>query len=129
MNMIEFDGKYYALDINRLITAVFENKEVDKTKDRSKVETWGLASTGEGNEPEFRVIQKEVSESNSDSNENYASYRYDLVKNLLNLILSPLADENGGIMRINTLDEMYFGQMIAFNTLVNEGILIEVNED
>ncbi len=122
-NYIEFEGKTYAIDIEKLVQAVTKTNET--MKDKSKVETWGYASDGE-NDPEFKVIQKEISESTSDGTDTFSTICYDLIKNLLNLIVSPIADDNGNIMRINSFEDMFFGQILAFNTLLNEGIIIEV---
>ena len=78
---------------------------------------------------EFKVVQKEISESTSDGTDTYSTIRYDLIKNLLNLIVSPIADENGNVFRITSFEDMFFGQMLAFNTLINEGIIIEVEQE
>lgn len=123
MDFIEFEGKTYAIDVEKLVKVATKTNET--IKDKTKVETWGYASDGE-NEPEFKVVQKEVSESTSDGTETYSTIRYDLVKNLLNLIVSPIADDNGNVMRITSFEDMFFGQMLAFNTLLNEGIIIEI---
>lgn len=123
MDFIDFEGKTYAIDVEKLVKVATKTNET--IKDKTKVETWGYASDGE-NEPEFKVVQKEVSESTSDGTETYSTIRYDLVKNLLNLIVSPIADDNGNVMRITSFEDMFFGQMLAFNTLLNEGIIIEI---
>lgn len=124
--LIEFEGKTYAIDVEKLIKVATKTNE--GIKDRTKVETWGYASDGD-NEPEFKVVQKEISESTSDGTDTYSTIRYDLIKNLLNLIVSPIADENGNVFRITSFEDMFFGQMLAFNTLINEGIIIEVEQE
>ena len=125
-NYIEFEGKSYAIDVEKLISVVTKTNE--SVKDRTKVETWGYAADDDG-DADFKVLQKEISESVSDGTDTYSTIRYDLIKNLLNLIVSPIADENGNVFRINSFEDMFFGQILSFNTLVNEGIIIEVTED
>ena len=56
-NFIEFEGKFYAIDIDKLISWV--TKKPEPSKDRTKVETWGLVPDDTGDN-EFRVLQKEV---------------------------------------------------------------------
>ena len=125
-NFIEFEGKFYAIDVDKLISWV--TKKPEPSKDRTKVETWGLVPDDTGDN-EFRVLQKEVSENITENTDTVGGLRYDLIKNLLNLVLSPIADENGGIHRINTFSDMFLGQAISFNTLLNEGIIIEIGEE
>lgn len=124
--LIEFEGKTYAIDFEKLIEVA--TKANDAIKDKSKIETWGYA-TDTNNEPEFKVVQKEVSETTSDGTEAYSTIRYDFIKNLMNLIISPIADENGNVFRVNSFEDMFFGQMLAFNTFLNEGIIIEVEQE
>ena len=125
-NYVEFEGKTYAIDVEKLIQIA--TKTSDSVKDKTKVETWGYTTDDDG-QGDFRVLQKEISESISDGTETFSTIRYDLIKNLLNLIVSPIADDNGNVMRINSFEDMFFGQLLAFNTLINEGIIIEVSED
>lgn len=121
-NFIEFDGKSYAIDFEKLVSVISKTSE---TKDTAKVETWGY-NDGDN---EFKVIQRELSENTNDGSSTYGTIRYDLMKNLLNLVVSPFADENGNIMQISRPEEMFFGQALAFNTLVNEEIIIDVTEE
>lgn len=123
-NFIEFDGKVYAIDFDKLIEVVM--KSSDGLKNKSKTETWGYLPEEDG-VSDFRVLEKEISESTTDSLEALSTIRYDLIKNLLNLIVSPVVDENGNLIRLNDSDDMLFGQRLAFNTLVNEGIIIEIS--
>ncbi len=125
--MIEFEGKVYIIYVDKLMKMISEPREI--VKDKSKVETWAYAADKEGEEPELRVIQKEVTENTSNAGETFGNIRYDFMKNLLNLVVSPISDEAGSILKINAFEDMYFGQVLAFNTLINEGIIIEVTED
>jgi hypothetical protein len=125
--MVEFEGKLYMIDVDKLMKMISEPREI--VKDKSKVETWAYAAEKEGDDPELRVIQKEITENTSNAGETFGNIRYDFMKNLLNLVVSPISDEAGSILRINSFEDMYFGQVLAFNTLINEGIIIEVTED
>ena len=123
---VEFEGKCYMIDLDKLLETV--TKSSATVKDQTKVETWGYVTDEKGN-TDFKTIQKEFSETSSDGRETFSTIRYDLVKNLINLIVSPIADENGNVLRITSFDDMFFGQKIAFNTLLNEGIIIEITEE
>jgi hypothetical protein len=126
-SLIEFEGHTYAIDFERLMDLITKPQEL--SKDKSKTETWGYSTLDENGEGDFRCLQKEISENVTDNGETVNPIRYDLLKNILNLILSPIADENGNIIRIQSLNDMFFGQMIAFNTLINEGIITNISEE
>ena len=128
-NFITFDEHVYAIDINKLLSYVAKPSVNESVKDKTKVEHWGLVEDGQGNvQDDFRLISKEMSETLTDGSETFGTIRYDLVKSMLNLIVTPATDDNGVPVTINSLDEMYFGQILSFNTLVNEGIIIEITD-
>ena len=124
--MLEFEGKVYVIDFDKLMSLVTDLPDVSKEK--TKTETWGYVSDEE-NKPDFRMIQKEVAENTTNGMETFGNIKYDFMKNLLNLIVSPISDDNGNLMRLESFGDMYFGQKLAFNTLINEGIIIEITED
>ncbi len=64
----------------------------------------------------------------TDGSETFGTIRYDLIKSLLNLIVTPSTDENGIPVTMTSFNDMYFGQILAFNTLVNEGIIIDITD-
>ena len=106
-NFIEFDGKIYAIDVKKLFSYI--SKSTNEVKDKVKVERWGYDMDDE--ESDFKVLNKEIQETISDGSETFGNIRYDFLKNLLNLILAPIADETGGIMKINNLEDFLFGQL------------------
>lgn len=124
--MVEFEGKLFLIDFDKLMSLVYDLPDV--TKEKTKTETWQYVQD-EDNRPDFRIVQKEVSENTANNVETLGNIKYDFMKNLLNLIVSPISDDNGNILKINTFSDMYFGQVLAFNTLINEGIIIEIAEE
>ena len=127
-NYISFDGRVFAINVEKLISYVAKPSVNENVKDKTKVERWGLLESDDNDTDNFRLISKEFSETLTDGSETFGTIRYDLIKSLLNLIVTPSTDENGLPEKIETFDDMYFGQILAFNTLVNEGIIIEITE-
>lgn len=128
-NFITFDGHIYVIDINKLLSYITKPSINESAKDKTKVEHWGLIEEGDGSVgDDFRLLSKEMSETLTDGSETFGTIRYDFFKSMLNLIMSPTTDENGLPVNMNSLDDMYFGQMLSFNTLVNEGIIIEITD-
>jgi len=118
---ILFDDKKYALDLNKCIEFMLSGKDTET----SKSETYGLLEDSD----KLQVISRELSETNSNCNDVISNIKYDLLKNILNMLLSPIFDSSGQPLMVKCFDHMHFGQMLAFNTLVNAGILVEIDED
>lgn len=118
---ILFDDKKYALDLNKCIEFMLSGKDTET----SKSETYGLLEDSD----KLQVISRELSETNSNCNDVISNIKYDLLKNILNMLLSPIFDSSGQPLMVKCFEQMHFGQMLAFNTLVNAGILVEIDED
>lgn len=127
-NCIEFDGRVFGINIEKLISYVAKPSVNENVKDKTKVERWALLDNEDAKEDDFRLVSKEFSETLTDGSETFGTIRYDLIKSLLNLIVTPSTDENGIPVTITSFNDMYFGQILAFNTLVNEGIIIEITD-
>lgn len=122
---IQFDGKTYALNVKRLFEILSDFCPAETTKEKHKSESWGYT---DDSYKDFKLLSKENMEHTVSDKETFASVKYDLYKNLLQLILNPTVDDEGNVMPLRSLDEMYFGQAISFNTLLNDGIIIEITD-
>lgn len=120
-DFILFEDKKYALDLNKCIDFMLSGKDIET----SKTETYGLLEDSD----KLQVVSRELSETNNNCNDVISNIRYDLLKNLLNMLLSPIFDSSGQPLMVKCFDHMHFGQMLTFNTLVNAGILVEIEED
>ena len=118
---ILFDDKKYALDLNKCIEFMLSGKDTET----SKTETYGLLEDSD----KLQIVGREMSETNSNCNDVISNIKYDLLKNILNMLLSPIFDSSGQPLMVKCFEQMHFGQMMAFNTLVNAGILVEIDED
>lgn len=127
-NYIEIDGHYYAIDLKKLFSIIASPAD-NGVKDKTKTETWGYVPNDTAKEGDFRMVQKEFTETVSDGSETYGALQYDLIKNLLTLVINPIADENGNLLQITDFENMLVGQALAFNTLLREGIIIEITEE
>lgn len=118
---ILFEDKKYALDLNKCIDFMLSDKDIET----SKTETYGMLEDSD----KLQMVGREFSETKSACNDVISNIKYDLLKNVLNMLFSPIFDSSGQPMMVKCFEQMHFGQMLAFNTLVNAGILIEIDED
>lgn len=122
MEIIDLDNKQYAIDMNKLMAWVSKTPANEKNVTTSISQLWPIVEDGND-----ETMQKEVTETKSTLNENMNNVRYDFVRILINTILNPLF--NGDGMLINSsINDFTFGQSLAFNTLLKEGIIIELND-
>lgn len=128
MNLYDFNGKTFYIDMKALISFLTTSSSDEKQNDTSITQIYAIDQE-EMNNNDVKMVSKEVSETKSNINDTMVNIRYDLVKNLLNALIEPIQNENGGIVYINNLGEMNFTQTLCLNTLKAEGILKELNEE
>ena len=126
-SFIGFDGKNYVINIKRLFECLAEYTPAEITKEKHKSEQWGYNPYDEECK-NFKCLSKETVEMVKNDKETFASVKYDLYKNLLQLVLNPTIDDEGNIIPSRSMEDFYFGQAVAFNTLLNDGIIIEVTD-
>lgn len=128
MNLYDFNGKAFYIDMKALISFLTTSSSDEKQNDTSITQIYAIDQEEMSNN-DVKMVSKEVSETKSNINDTMVNIRYDLVKNLLNALIEPIQNENGGIVYINNLNEMNFAQTLCLNTLKAEGILKELNEE
>ena len=117
-NFFETNGKYYAVDIDKVIEFInCDNGSVVQGINQ----TYGLTD-----ENDMQLLQKEVTETKDSVNSALSSYRYNIVTNMMSLVLSPI-EFNEGIVGITDMSGFSVGQKIAFNTLLGMGIIYEID--
>lgn len=131
----EFNGRYYAIDMDKFIEFVAESK--NNEKDNSTVITQVFADNeyeDEEIQPKeqsltaFKAVSKEITENKSNTNPVFNNIRYDFAKILLSTLVSPFYNQDGSFVIASTEEDLFLGQKIAFNTLLNKGIIFEINE-
>lgn len=120
--MIEIDGKYYIIDLDRLMAWVVETPSSEKN-----INTITTMSYPITNDDEEEIVEKEVSETKSTLNETMNNVRYDFVRNLFNVLFSTFTTDIGQVVSMSTKD-LSFAQKITFNTLIYKKIIIEINK-
>jgi hypothetical protein len=131
-NTIAFEGKYYAIDVDAFMKAVSSKEDNENDKQTTVTQSYGIPivnmHTGDpqATTDSIKLISKEITESNSNVNEIMSTYRYNLINNLLNILMTPISDGNGTVILTNSASEMHFGQKLAFNTLFEMGIIYEI---
>lgn len=131
----EFNGRYYAIDMDKFMEFVSESK--NNEKDNSTVITQVFADNDYEDEEiqpkeqsltAFKAVSKEITENKSNTNPVFNNIRYDFAKILLSTLVSPFYNQDGSFVIASTEEDLFLGQKIAFNTLLNRGIIFEINE-
>lgn len=117
-NYIAINGKNYALDLEKFIEFCSGEQNVVS----SITQTYGL-----NEDSNMVLVNKEVGESKESVNEVMSSYRYNTLTNVLNLLLVPISDGTGSIILTEDTNNMHFGQKLAFNTMLEMGIIYEID--
>ena len=111
--MIDIDGVIYKIDIDALMAWVSETPSSEKNI--STITTLNYPLSDED------IIEKEVSESKATLNDTMNNIRYDLIRNLINILFTNIND-----VVTYSLKDLTVGQKIAFNTLFAKNIIKEV---
>ena len=120
--MIEIEGKYYVIDMDKMMAWVVETPASEKN-----INTITTMSYPITNDDEVDVAEKEVSENKSSLNEVMNNIRYDLIRNLLTVLFTTYTDDMNHIIT-REVSDLTFSQQIAFNTLLNKKIIIELTK-
>lgn len=119
--MITICGKEYYVDID-----VFFDTFTGTTLNENDVNTVITATYGDDDgTQDLSLISKEVVESRRNGIDTLYTLRYDTIKFLLDTLLQPTYNEVGELRQIKTLGDLPFAQQIAFNSLLNRGIIKE----
>ena len=122
-NYLSISGKYYGLDLNKVMEFVGDST----TTVQNIHQVYQYSDEEDVMNGEMRLSSKEISESKENVNEVIMSNRYNLITTVLNLILIPISDSSTGeIIVTDKLTSMNIGQKLAFNTLIDMGILYEI---
>ena len=119
--MIEIEGKYYVIDMDKMMAWVVETPASEKNI--NTITTMSYPITNDDDEEE--IVEKEVSENKSTLNETMNNVRYDFIRILLNTIFTTVTNNMNQIITL-TPEDLSFGQKLAFNTLINKNIIKEV---
>ena len=120
--MILINNKCYIIDLDKLMAWVSETPSSEKN-----ISTKTTISYPITNDDEVDVVEKEISENKSSLNDVMNNIRYDLIRNLLTVLLTTYTDDMNRIITRDVSD-LSFTQQIAFNTLLNKKIIIELTK-
>lgn len=120
--MISVNNKCFIIDLDKLMAWISETPSSEKNI--STITTMSYPIT---NDDEVEVVEKEVSENKSSLNDVMNNIRYDLIRNLLSVLLTTYTDDMNHIIT-REVSDLSFSQQIAFNTLLNKKIIIELTK-
>lgn len=117
-NMFVLDGKKYAMDLEKI-------KSFCLTSDKERggqVEVMEVQEPGDNGL--LGVVSKTVHEVKSTGNPQNDTIAYDLIK----LLIVTLLDTDVKYTD-TTMDDMTIGMRLAFNTMLQSGLIYEINEE
>ena len=124
-NYVEIDGAYYVLDMDALSKYIISNDN-GNVVERTKSEQW-VASEKQGAKGDMELVTKDITETSQSRRDEHAPFRAEVAKMLLSLVMYPTVGDSGESITLKSLnDPMTIGQVIAFNTLLEEGIIKEI---
>lgn len=122
-NYVEIDGTYYVLDMDALSKYIISNDN-GNVVERTKSEQWVASETGV---KDMELVTKDITETTQARRDEHAPFRAEVAKMLLSLVMYPTVGDSGESIALKSLSEpMTIGQVIAFNTLLEEGIIKEI---
>lgn len=134
-NYKDIDGTVYSINLEKFMEFVYSITPDEKDSTTNITQIFAVESElGESvtseihNEnisdlSQLKPVSKEIEENKANNNTAFNNIRYDLLRILLNIVINPYYNPDGSLI-VN--DEMFLGQKIAFNTLLNNGILVEL---
>lgn len=126
MGLIENNDSIYVIDLDKLMSFITDYKSNEKNNEKNIVHTY--LNKGEDEITSMKLDNKTTTESVSTYNEAATSIRYDIIKNLINIIIQPMVGSQGELILIKDNDEFSFGQSLALNTLINAEIITDINK-
>lgn len=127
-NYLEINGKYYAIDMDKVME--FIGADTNSVVQAIN-QTYGIVEDSDSKSVgDIQLVQKEVTETKENMNSVLSGYRYNLMQNMLMLIMNPISDFSDNTVAILHDFEAYgIGQRMAFNTLLGMGIIYEIETD
>lgn len=123
---LNINGKYYAVDMDKVMEFI---EGAGGGYVQSINQTYGMVGDDIDN-ADFKLIQKEVTETKDRLNETMCGYRYNIITSMLSLALASITEVSEDSMALVNQFELYgVGQKIAFNTLVGMGIIYEIETE
>lgn len=130
---LEIENEIYTLDLEKIVNFVtIPNKDNKNIESNQSL----VYSLDEKDESKMKLISKQLTENKSSNTENINAIKYDLTKQLLDVILNIGVTTNpfGEVIETeisdnNSLDSFSVGEVVAFNTFLNEGFLINIKQD
>lgn len=108
--------KNYGFDLKKIISFISNSKENKETEILDNYDSDNDAG-------EIKLVSKQIRESKSNGLTQIETLKYDMVKMLMSILLDTDITTN-----TDNIEEFDLGTSLAFNTLLNEGFIFEIND-
>lgn len=124
MKVLKIGNTAYAINLNKLIDWVSASNDDDNKAVQSSVtEIW--QQIGEEDDT-LSLTSKELTDVRGD-NSSMSSVRYDIVKEILSVILDISYSPDGTVVK--TERDFTLSESLCFNTLILQGIIYEIDDN
>lgn len=134
MAYYKINDKLYYINVENLFKMVGELPSKEKLVNTTITQYYGNDDDDAIEDDDFIEIRqinggKEIVETKSNANETMSSVRYDFMRGLINTLFDTRYSSNGVPVSVDDITELTMAQRIAFNTLIEYKILMEVDTD
>lgn len=134
MAYYKINDKLYYINVENLFKMVGELPLKEKLVNTTITQYYGNDDDDTIEDDDFIEIRqinggKEIVETKSNANETMSSVRYDFMRGLINTLFDTRYSSNGVPVSVDDITELTMAQRIAFNTLIEYKILMEVDTD
>lgn len=129
LNYIAIDGKFYAFDINRLFDFISSNSENEPDVQMTNHMTYGITDNGDIEGEDLELVTKDCIETTNSVNKELMNLKYDFVQKLIDNFFISGITENGLPCDNIDFNNLTPKQVFCMNTLISEGILIEITNE
>lgn len=132
MAYYKINDKLYYINVENLFKMVGELPSKEKLVNTTITQYYGNDDDDTVEDDDFIEIRqinggKEIVETKSNANETMSSVRYDFMRGLINTLFDTRYSSNGVPVSVDDITELTMAQRIAFNTLIEYKILMEVD--
>lgn len=121
--LFSHDDRVFYINLNKMMEWICETPSQQKNIETTITQIYPIDID---NSFDGDSVQKEITEVKNTLNETLNTFKYDLLKNFFSVLFNNVMVSDGQIVSLEDTG-LSLGQTIALNTLMVEGIIVEVN--
>jgi len=127
-NMIEFGGAYYIIDLDKFNELIIQDSKKDDKHTETETKTTYRTNVGAGPSDPMDVESTVVTTREFDKGQEINAPKYDVVRMCLEILFTYNETIDDTLGQDRAFKDTTIPFKVAFNTLINYGILKEIEE-